>query len=108
MLCERITGITAGMSKVLEAFPGSPAFGQLISGGNIDAVTPEWSSADVFTKESGIIGSCDVTVTVSGLYEGSSSREQDVIFAYYFIVTGDDVLVHEGYRPAMGLSRYML
>jgi hypothetical protein len=111
-ICTKVTGITKGLTKgwaVAGLGSGNDAFTTLLQGGSVDEVKADWIGPDAFKNDDddGVIdfkGGCSVTVSVSGIYNGSSSHEEGSTYASDFVVSGSDVLVNFGHISPMGVA----
>ncbi len=106
-ICTKVNGITKGFTKswaITAAGSGNDAFTTLLQGGSVDEVKGDWMGPDAFEKITDFKGACSVTVSVSGIYNGSSSHEEGSTNASDFVVSGSDVLVNFGYISPMGVA----
>ena len=103
-MCSRISGITAGLADSW-TFVGSggEAFNQLIRGGSIESIEPRWLGKKSWTEDSGVEGACEVTIQVSGILDGSSTRETGTTHAKEFVVANGEILLARGSISGMGI-----
>ncbi|RRQ51545.1 hypothetical protein [Sphingorhabdus wooponensis] len=103
-ICSRVSGITVGLANSW-TFDGSggEAFNQLIRGGSIESIEPRWLGKESWTEDSGVEGACEVRIQVSGIFDGSSTRETGTTHAKEFVVTDGDVLLSRGSISGMGI-----
>lgn len=95
LMCAQITSITQGMNLHLTAAAGADeAFKKLLDGGRFDGVDGQWLDKSYWKPESGILGACEVTISVSGIFEGTDTRAKHKVFAKEFIVDKGEVLLH--------------
>lgn len=94
-MCMEVNSVTTEMHNYLTWYPGTTReFKQLFEGGILDGVVGKWLGKEHWRPESGIIGACEVTKSVSGIFEGSSTRADHSVYASRFIVINDKVLLH--------------
>lgn len=88
-LCEKATGVTKKSIDGITMYDSVTKY--LIDNASFDGAEVEW---ETFTTTDGErAGRCIVTVSASGLYEGSSRRDSAQAQVTRFAVVGGDVLV---------------
>ena len=107
-ICSQVKSITNSLGNswgIAAMGSGSTAFSVLLSKNNITGVSSNWLDESQFTKESSIRGACAVTVSVSGIHNGTSTNEDGVTYAQEFIVIEDgEVIVSSGNISAIFAS----
>lgn len=105
LMCLQVSSITGGMkNQLVSVLSTDRAFNSLLKGGNFDGIEARWLDKDSWSSDSGIIGACEVTVKVSGIFEGTSTKLSHQIYAKEFVVENGEVLLHS----AGAGSAYML
>ena len=100
LLCSKVSGITQGLSNSLIGEGGindllTDEAAKLLEGGTIESIDPSFGfdRAEPLEKDPKV---CSLNITVSGIYEGASSRK--IIKAYIdgFVVKSGNVSAHSG------------
>lgn len=100
LLCNKVSGITQGLSNSLISEGGindllTDEAAKLLEGGTIESLAPSFGfdRTEPLEKDPKV---CALNITVSGIYDGASSRKTIRAYIDGFVVKSGNVSAHSG------------